>query len=120
MPNKNPLNTVDYRKTIFSPCWFMENMLYIVDKKNQLVKFKLNEEQSRMLDHVEFCLDNDVPIRMIVLKARQIGATTFFSALGFWFASMNRNITYGIVAHLLKSAESIFQKCKVYYNNLPK
>jgi hypothetical protein len=98
----------------------MENMLYIVDKKNQLVKFTLNEEQSRMLDHVEFCLDNDLPIRMIVLKARQIGATTFFSALGFWFASMNRNITYGIVAHLLKSAESIFQKCKVYYNNLPK
>jgi hypothetical protein len=33
---------------------------------------------------------------------------------------MNRNITYGIVAHLLKSAESIFQKCKVYYNNIPK
>lgn len=57
---------------------------------------------------------------MIVLKARQIGATTFFSALGFWFSAMNRNITYGIVAHLLKSAESIFQKCKVYYNNLPR
>ena len=120
MPKNNPLNTVDYSKTIFSPRWFMENMLYIVDKKNQLVKFTLNEEQSRMLDHVEFCLANDLPIRMIVLKARQIGATTFFSALGFWFAAMNRNITYGIVAHLLKSAESIFQKCKVYYNNLPK
>jgi hypothetical protein len=119
MPN-NPLSQVDYKNTIFSPRWFMENLLYIVDKKNQLVKFKLNEEQSRMLDHIEFCLENDLPIRMIVLKARQIGATTFFSALGFWFSSMNRNITYGIVAHLLKSAESIFQKCKVYYNNLPK
>ena len=98
----------------------MENLLYIVDKKNNLVKFKLNEEQSKMLEHIEFCLNNDLPIRMIVLKARQIGATTFFSALGFWFSAMNRNITYGIVAHLLKSAESIFQKCKVYYNNLPK
>jgi len=98
----------------------MENMLQIVDKKNQLVKFTLNEEQSRLLDHVEFCLENDLPIRMIVLKARQIGATTFFTALGFWFAAMNRNITYGIVAHLLKSAESIFQKCKVFYNNLPR
>ena len=116
----NPLTTPDYSKTIFSPRWFMENMLQIVDKKNQLVKFTLNEEQSRLLDHVEFCLANDLPIRMIVLKARQIGATTFFTALGFWFAAMNRNITYGIVAHLLKSAESIFQKCKVFYNNLPK
>lgn len=33
---------------------------------------------------------------------------------------MNRNVTYGIVAHLMKSAESIFQKCKIFYNNLPK
>jgi hypothetical protein len=119
MPN-NPLQKVDYKNTLFSPRWFMENLLYIVDKKNNLVKFKLNEEQSKMLEHIEFCLENDLPIRMIVLKARQIGATTFFSALGFWFTAMNRNITYGIVAHLLKSAESIFQKCKVYYNNIPK
>jgi len=116
----NPLNTPDYSKTLFSPRWFIENMLYIVDKKNNLVKFKLNEEQSKMLEHIEYCLKKDLPIRIIVLKARQIGATTFFSALGFWFAAMNRNITYGIVAHLLKSAESIFQKCKVYYNNLPR
>jgi hypothetical protein len=94
-------------------------MLYIVDKKNQLVKFTLNEEQQAMLTHVEYCLEHDLPIRMIVLKARQIGATTFFTALGFWFAAMNRNVTYGIVAHLMKSAESIFQKCKVFYNNLP-
>ncbi|MFZ9703670.1 MAG: terminase large subunit domain-containing protein [Bacilli bacterium] len=120
MPKQNPLNTVDYKNTIFSPRWFMENMLQIVDKKNQLVKFVLNEEQSKLLAHIEFCLENDLPIRMIVLKARQIGATTFFTALGFWFAAMNRNITYGIVAHLLKSAESIFQKCKVFYNNLPR
>ena len=97
----------------------MENMLYIVDKKNQLVKFKLNEEQDQLLKHVEYCLENDLPIRMIVLKARQIGSTTFFTALGFWWAAMNRNVTYGIVAHLMKSAESIFQKCKVFYNNLP-
>ena len=118
--NNNPLVGVDYTSTIFSPRWFMENLLYIVDKNNKLVKFKLNEEQSIMLEHVEFCLENDLPIRMIVLKARQIGSTTFFTALGFWFASMNRNITYGIVAHLMKSSESIFQKCKVFYNNLPK
>jgi len=120
MKQQVPLSGVDYSKTIFSPRWFMENMLYIVDKKNNLTKFRLNEEQSRLLEHVEFCLANEIPIRMIVLKARQIGATTFFTALGFWFAAMNRNITYGIVAHLLKSAESVFQKCKVFYNNLPK
>jgi len=111
---------VDYRKTIFSPRWFIENLLYIVDKKGKLIKFKMNAEQEKMMTHIEFCLNNDLPIRMIVLKARQIGSTTFFSAIGFWMASMNVNATYGIVAHRLDSAESIFQKCKVYYNNMPK
>ena len=62
-----------YGETIFSPRWFMENMLYITDKRGRLIPFKLNYEQSVMLQHIEFCLDNDIPIRMIVLKARQIG-----------------------------------------------
>lgn len=111
---------IDYSKTIFSPRWFMENMLYIVNKKGELVRFRLNKEQSTMLEHIEFCLDNGLPIRMMVLKARQIGSTTLFAALGFWFSAMNRNVKYGIVAHMIKSAESIFQKCKLFYNNLPK
>lgn len=114
-----PLTSNDFDNTLFSPRWYLENMLYIVDKRNNLIKFKLNEEQDRMLQHIEYCLKHDLPIRMIVLKARQIGATTFFAGLGFWYAAMQKNRTYGIVAHLMKSAESIFQKCKVFYNNLP-
>lgn len=109
---------IDYSKTIFNPRWFLENMLYIVTKKGKLEKFKLNDEQSEMLEHIEFCLANDLPIRMIVLKARQIGSTTFFTGLGYWATSMNKNYNYGIVAHRLDSAESIFQKCKVFYNNV--
>ncbi|MDA3931706.1 MAG: hypothetical protein PF513_03125 [Tenericutes bacterium] len=123
MSNKktnNPLSGIDYKDTLFNPRWFIENMLKIVDKAGHLIPFKLNDEQLQMLDHIEFCLNNDVPIRMIVLKARQIGSTTFFSAIGFWFAVMNLNTKYGIVAHRLDSASSIFEKCKIFYNNLPK
>jgi hypothetical protein len=108
-----------YKETIFNPRWYMENMLYIVNKESKLVPFRLNEEQNVMMEHIEFCLENKIPIRIIVLKARQIGATTFFTALGFWLAAMNKNTSYGIVAHRLDSAESIFQKNKIFYNNLP-
>lgn len=120
MRGNDVLGGVDYGKTLFSPRWFMENVLCIVDKQNRLVKFRLNQEQDTLLQHVEFCLANDLPVRMIVLKARQIGATTFFVALGYWLAAMNKNISYGIVAHRLDSAESIFRKCKIFYNNSPK
>ena len=122
MNSKSSLLTqVDYSKTIFSPRWFIENMLWITDKEGgQLVKFKLNNEQNIMMNHIEFCIANDIPIRIIVLKARQIGSTTFFAALGFWKAAMNKNMHYGIVAHRMDSAYSIFEKTKVFYNNLPK
>ena len=33
---------------------------------------------------------------------------------------MNRNTNYGIVAHRLDSAQSIFDKTKMFYNFLPK
>ena len=105
---RSPLTGIDYNKTIFDPHWFFANMLYIVDKNNQLKLFELNNEQRRMLDDIKFCLDNGIPIRMIVLKARQIGSTTFFVGLGFWLAAMHKNVTYGIVAHRMDSAQSIF------------
>lgn len=95
-------------------------MLKITNKRGELVPFKLNNEQSQMMDYIEVCLANNLPVRIILLKARQIGATTFFTALGFWKASMNKNMHYGIVAHRMDSAQSIFDKCKVFYNNLPK
>lgn len=114
----NQLGGVDYENTIFSPRWFLENCLWIVDKDANLVRFKLNREQDLLLRHVEICLANSLPVRILLLKARQIGATTFFTALGFWYAAMHTNAHYGIVAHRLDSAQSIFDKCKLFYNNL--
>ena len=114
----NPLATIDYKNTIMNPKWFMENLLYIVDKRGKLIKFKLNQEQEEMLEYMMFCLNNDMPIRLILLKARQIGATTFFTAFGFWLTTMKRNQVYGIIAHRMDSAESIFEKNKIFYNNL--
>src|SRR5690606_41745136 len=97
----------------------MENLLYIVDKNGKLVRFKLNEEQNIMMYHIEFCLANDLPIRMIVLKARQIGSTTFFAAFGLWMARMNANVIYNIVAHRDESEQNCYNTCWVFYHNLP-
>ena len=120
MPKEKMFEGIDYERTIFNPRWFMENLLYIVDKAGRTIPFKFNREQRRMMDHIEFCLANDIPIRMILLKARQIGATTFFTGLGFWCAAMNRNTNYGIVAHRLDSAQSIFDKTKKFNKFLPR
>lgn len=69
---------------------------------------------------VEEGLKSKKPIRVRILKARQMGFSTLISALGFWWSSMNENSTYAVVAHKESSASSIFEKNKIFYDNLPR
>jgi hypothetical protein len=71
------------------------------------------------MDIIEKGLKEKKPIRIRVLKARQMGFSTLISALGFWWSSMNENSTYAVVAHKESSASSIFEKNKIFYDNLP-
>ena len=104
---------------IRSPRKFMETFLYIIDKNANLVKFKLNKPQSKVMDYVEECLEKKKPIRVRILKARQMGFSTFISGLGNWWATMNLNSSYAVVAHKADSTVAIFEKNKIFYNHLP-
>ena len=68
---------------------------------------------------IEAKIKEKQPIRIRVLKARQMGFSTLISALGFWWAAMNENSAYAVVAHKETSASSIFEKNKIFYDNLP-
>lgn len=105
---------------ITSPKKFIENFCYITTKKATFELFKLNKPQSILMDYVEECLREKKPIRIRILKARQMGFSTFVSALGFWWASMNENSSYAVVAHKEDSTVSIYDKNRVFYENLPK
>jgi hypothetical protein len=69
---------------------------------------------------IEKQLAEKKPIRIRVLKARQMGFSTLISAIGFWWPAMNENSAYAVVAHKDSSASSIFEKNKIFYDNLPK
>lgn len=92
--------------------WRLENLYRITDKKGNEVDFKLNWAQEELYDRRWF--------KMIVLKARQLGITTFF-ALNFlddcfWY----NNISAGIVTHRREDSEEIFKKkVKFAYDKMP-
>ena len=78
-----------------------------------MVKFKMNQFQ-------EFIFDNFWYFT-VILKARQLGITTFFSILYLDAVLFNKNKTAGILAHTEKDASKIFtNKVKFAFNNLPK
>lgn len=109
-----------YEEYLGNPRRFIEEFCYITTKEGTFEKFKLNYPQEKLMRIVEENLRDKKPIRIRILKARQMGFSTLISALGFWWAAMNENSAYAVVAHKESSAQAIFSKNKMFYDNLPK
>jgi hypothetical protein len=114
------LKIEDYESVLGNPRKFIENFCYITTKDGKFELFKINEPQDKLMQVIEKQLAEKKPIRIRVLKARQMGFSTLISAIGFWWSAMNENSAYAVVAHKDSSASSIFEKNKIFYDNLPK
>jgi len=109
-----------YEKVLGDPRTFIETFCYITTKQGKFELIKLNRPQRRLMSLIEKRMKERRPVRIRVLKARQMGFSTLISALGFWWAAMNENSSYAVVAHKETSASGIFEKNKIFYDNLPK
>lgn len=91
--------------------------LYIQDKRGMLVKLKPNKIQRKIIDYVLECLAKGVPIRIIVLKARQEGVSTIVEAVIYWYTATHKNVTSKIVSHDRESATNLYGMFSRYYEN---
>ncbi len=96
---------------------FCNNNLYIKDKSARIVKFKPNKPQKALIDYVLWCIQQGVPIRVIILKARQMGLSTAVEAIIYWWTSTNKNITSVIIGHEDASAKNLYMMFRRYYDN---
>lgn len=91
--------------------WRINNLYYIVNKNGKRVKFKPNWAQQIVLDNLWFF--------SIILKARQLGITTFFCILYLDQVLFKANKTAGIIAHTDADTKKIFKRIKYAWENLP-
>jgi len=92
--------------------WRINNLYYIKSKQGKRIKFKPNWAQTLLLDNLWYF--------SIILKARQLGITTFFCILYLDMVLFNEHKTAGIIAHKDKEAKKIFkEKVKFAWDNLP-
>lgn len=96
---------------------FCLNNLKILNKKGELVPFILNQEQEIIVQKVLECLEEDRPIRFILLKDRQIGVSTIVEALIYWWTATHKNIQSKIVAHDTTTAGKLYSMFQRYYEN---
>lgn len=96
---------------------YADKNLWIRSKSGEIIKFVPNKPQRALIDYVIYCLANGLPIRAIVLKARQMGLSTAIEALGYWWNSTNKNQTAVIIGHEEKSAKNLYMMFRRYYDN---
>ena len=90
----------------------LENLYYIIDKNGCEVSLKLNWAQKE--------LDENRWYQMLILKARQLGCTTFFAIDFLDDCFWQTNLSAGIIAHRKEDAENIFKKkVKYAYDRMP-
>ena len=92
--------------------WRINNLYYIIDKDGNKVLSKLNRAQAFYFRWMHY--------RNIILKARQLGFTTFKMIFMLDAALFNNNTKCGVIAHTKFDAERLFrEKIKFAYDNLP-
>lgn len=91
--------------------WRLNNLYWVVDEDGNLMQFKLRPAQMYLLENMHY--------KNIILKARQLGFTTFICIFMLDYALFNRNKSLGIVAHTKDDASVIFRKVKIAWDNFP-
>lgn len=102
---------------LLSKHWRMNNLYKVVSKEGKLVRFKFNREQQVIWDDV-YNAKGKMISNPEVLKARQLGITTFFVLCYFDDCIFRRNLTCYIQSHDQDSIKKIFRIIITAYKNL--
>lgn len=99
------------RERLGNPFWRINHLYNIVNKQGSKTLFKLNWAQKQLYDDMWYC--------NVILKARQLGISTFICLLFLDRCLFNNNVSAGIIAHTLEDAQQLFRRVKFSYDSLP-
>lgn len=98
---------------------YIEGCLHIKTKTGDIVPFKLNPAQEKLYRVAKRQQEAGKPVRLIILKARQLGFSTLTEGLIFHACATRKNRNALIVAHREDSTGNLFRMSKLFYDLLP-
>ena len=98
---------------------YIENCLKIKTKSGTVVPFRLNDAQKKLYAVAKKQQDAGKPVRLIILKARQLGFSTLTEGLIFHACATRKNTNALIVAHREDATANLFRMSKLFYDELP-
>lgn len=99
------------------PFLFCRIVLKIQDKMGRVVPLDFNAAQLRLYQEYMKQRQAGQPVRIIILKARQMGFSTAVEGMFYWHTTTNENINTMLIAHKADASTAIFNKNKLFYEN---
>ena len=97
----------------------MATRLQLENKAGEKVSLVLNGIQSRIVGHMFSQWNRGCPVRQIILKGRQFGASTGVQALFYTICHHTPNMKAIIVAQDEEGTDRVISKAKFFHNHLP-
>lgn len=98
---------------------YIEEYVKIRNKNSKIISLKLNEPQLKYYNTIKELKKTGKPVRIIILKARQMGFSTVTEAIFFKETVTKPNVNTAIVAHKEDSTTNLFNMSKLMYDELP-
>lgn len=98
---------------------YIEEYVKIRNKNSKIIPLKLNEPQLKYYNIIKELKSKNKPVRIIILKARQMGFSTVTEGIFFKETVTKPNINTAIVAHKEDSTTNLFNMSKLMYDELP-
>lgn len=98
---------------------YIENFLKIRSKSGAVVPFRLNPAQRKLYEAAREQQEQGKGVRIIILKARQLGFSTLTEGLIFHECATRPNTNALIVTHREDATANLFRMSKLFYDELP-
>lgn len=102
-----------------APAIWIQRNLKIIDKNGLLTGLDPNIGQLMLARMIYLQRKAGFPARIILLKPRQVGWSTWCEAEGFYYINNNKNRTALVVSADLDSTNMVFDMTKLYQNQMP-
>lgn len=99
--------------------FYAEKCLKIRPKAGELRPFTLNKAQLHIHQRAEAQLAERGYVRMIILKGRQQGASTYIEGRFMWKVSRRKGVRAYILTHEQAATDNLFEMTERYHENLP-
>lgn len=99
--------------------FFAYRCLKIRTKTQGVIPFELNSVQLDLLDRFYDAMQMKGRVRFVVLKARQMGLSTFIEALIYWWTIYHRGTKSLVLTHLDSATKELFEMTRRYHDNCP-